>query len=86
MGDYHFHSAEEKIFQKNCDQEKIVKKRLPKHTMREENFAGINFRQFFFFRHFAEINFRALGFTTHFTGINFREWSLNEDFPGINFR
>ena len=40
-------------------------------TLREEIFAGINFRKFFF---------------GHFAGINFREFGLIEDFAGINFR
>ena len=41
-------------------------------TLREEIFAGINFRK--------------LGFTEDFAGINFRELSLRKDFTGINFR
>ena len=55
------------------------------HTLKEEIFAGINFREFFF-GHFAGINFRELGFTEDFAGINFRELSLRMDFAGINFR
>ena len=55
------------------------------HTLREEIFAGINFREFFF-GHFAGINFRELGFNKDFAGINFRELSLTKDFAGINFR
>ena len=55
------------------------------YTVREEVFAGINFREFFF-GHFAGINFREFGFTEDFAGINFREWSLTRDFAGINFR
>ena len=54
-------------------------------TLREEIFAGINFRDFFF-GHFAGINFRELGFIEDFAGINFRELSLRKDFAGINFR
>ena len=41
-------------------------------TLREEIFAGINFRE--------------LGFTEYFAGINFHEFSLTKDFPGINFQ
>ena len=55
------------------------------YTLREEIFAGINFREFFF-RHFTGINFREFGFTEDFAGINFREMSLTKDFAGINFR
>ena len=44
-------------------------------TLREEIFAGINFREFFL-GHFAGINFRELGFTEDFAGINFRALSL----------
>ena len=55
------------------------------HTLREEIFAGINIREFFF-GHFAEINFREFGFTKDFAGINFRESGLTKDFAGINFR
>ena len=54
-------------------------------TLREEIFAGINFREFFFV-HFAGINFCELGFTEDFTVINFRKLSLRKDFAGINFR
>ena len=54
-------------------------------TLREEIYAGINFREFFF-GHFAGIIFRELGFTEDFPGINFRELSLRKDFAGINFR
>ena len=53
--------------------------------LREEIFAGINFREFFF-GHFAGINFREFGFTEDFAGINVRELSLSKDFAGINFR
>ena len=56
-----------------------------KDTLREEIFAGVNFRDFFF-GHFAGINFRELGFTEDFAGISFREFSLAKDFAGINFR
>ena len=52
-------------------------------TLREEIFAGINFREFFF-GHFTGINFRELGFNKDFAGINFRELSLTNDFAGIN--
>ena len=46
-------------------------------TLREETFAGINFREFFF-GHFAGINFRELGFTEDFAGINnFEKFSGN---------
>ena len=55
------------------------------NSLREEIFAGINFREVFF-RHFAGINFRELGFTEDFAGINFRELCLTKDFAGINFR
>ena len=44
-------------------------------TLREKNFAGINFHKFGF-----------IGFTEDFAGINFRELSLSKDFAGINFR
>ena len=54
-------------------------------TLREEIFAGINSREFFY-GHFAGINFRELSFTEDFAGINFRELSLRKDFAGINFR
>ena len=54
-------------------------------TLREEIFAGINFREFLF-GHFAGIIFRELGFTQDFAGINFRELSLTKNFAGINFR
>ena len=54
-------------------------------TLREEIFAGINFREFFS-GHFAGINFRELGFTEDFAGINFRKLNLTKDFAGINFR
>ena len=54
-------------------------------TLREEIFAGINFREFFF-GHFAGIDFRELAFTEDFAGINIRELSLTKDFAGINFR
>ena len=47
-------------------------------TLREEIFAGINFREFFF-GHFAGINFRELGFNEDFAGINFRDTSLTKD-------
>ena len=53
-------------------------------TLREEIFAGINFREFFF-GHFAGINFRELGFNKDFAGINFREFSLYKGFVGVNF-
>ena len=52
-------------------------------TLREEIFAGINFREFFF-GHFAGINFRELGFPEDFAGINFRELSFTKDFPDVN--
>ena len=55
------------------------------YALREEIFAGINFREFFL-GHFAGINFRELGFTVDFAGIDFRELSLTKDFEGINFR
>ena len=55
------------------------------YSLREEIFAGINFREFFF-GHFAGINFREFGFHEDFAGINFRELSLTKDFAGINFR
>ena len=54
-------------------------------TLREEIFAGINFREIFF-RYFAGINFRELGFTEDFGGINCRELNLTKDFAGTNFR
>ena len=54
-------------------------------TLREEIFAGINFREFFL-GHFAGINFREFGFTEDFLGINIRESGLAKDFAGINFR
>ena len=54
-------------------------------TLREEIFAGINSREFFY-GHFAGINFRELGFPEDFAGINFRELNLTKDFAGINFR
>ena len=44
-------------------------------TLRKEIFAGINFREFFFW-HFAGINFRESGFTEDFARINFRESAL----------
>ena len=56
-----------------------------KITLREEIFAGINFREFFL-GHFAGIKFCELSFTEDFAGINFREFSLTKDFAGINFR
>ena len=51
-------------------------------TLREEIFAGIDFRDFFF------LTFRGnkFGFTEDFAGINFRELSLTKDFAEINFR
>ena len=55
-----------------------------KITLREQIFAGINFREFFS-GHFARINFRELGFTENFAGINFRKLSLTNDFAVINF-
>ena len=58
---------------------------LFQNTLREEIFAGINFREFFF-KHFAGINFRELCFNKDFAEINFRELSLTKDFAGINFR
>ena len=54
-------------------------------TLREEIFAGINFRELFS-RHFAGINFCELAFTEDFAEINFRKLSLTKDFAGINFR
>ena len=54
-------------------------------ALREEIFAGINFREFFC-GNFAGINFHELGFNKYFAGISFRELSLTEDFAGINFR
>ena len=45
---------------------------LIRSTLREEIFAGINFREF--------------GFTEDFAGISFRELRLTKDFAGINFR
>ena len=56
-----------------------------RNTLREEIFAGINFRELFF-GHFVGINFRELGFTEDFAGINFRELILTKNFAGINFR
>ena len=53
-------------------------------TLREEIFAGINFRECFL-GYFAGINFGELGFTADFVGINFRAFSLTKDFAGINF-
>ena len=53
-------------------------------TLREEIFAGINFREFFF-EHSVGINFRELTFTKDFTGINFRECNFYKYFEGINF-
>ena len=47
-----------------------VFKQLP--TLREEIFAGINFRELDFTDHFAEINFRELSLTKDFVEINFR--------------
>ena len=54
-------------------------------TLREEIFAGINFREFSS-GNFAGINFRELGFTEDFAGINFRQLCLTKDFAWINFR
>ena len=54
-------------------------------TLREEIFAGINSREFFY-GHLAGINLRELGFPEDFAVINFRELSLTKDFAGINFR
>ena len=55
------------------------------NTLREDIFAGINLREFFW-GYFAGINFRELGFTEDFTGIDFRELSLTKAFARINFR
>ena len=54
-------------------------------TLREEIFAGMDFRKFIF-GHFAGINFRKFGFTEDFAGINFHESSSTKDSAGINFR
>ena len=53
-------------------------------TLREEIFAGINFRNFLSFGAFAGINFRELSLTKDFAGINFRESALIKDFAGVN--
>ena len=42
---------------------------ITRHTLREEIFAVINFREFFF-GHFAGIDFCEFGFTEDFVGIN----------------
>ena len=54
-------------------------------TLREESFAGINFREFFAGQ-YVDINFRELGFTKKFAGVNFREWGLARNLTRINFR
>ena len=53
-------------------------------TLREEIFAGINFRELGFTRDFAGINFRELSLTKEFTGINFRKSAFFKDFVGVN--
>ena len=58
---------------------------IQSNTLREEIFAGINFREFFF-GHCAEISIRELGSTEDSAGIYFRELNLTKDFAGINFR
>ena len=57
-----------------------------KITLREEIFAGINFRKLCFDKHFAGINFRKLSLSKDLAGINFRQSALYKDFAGINFR
>ena len=65
----------------------VLSKRCPtsRHTLREEIFAGINFRELGFTEDFAGINFRKLSLTKDFAGINFRECALYKDFVGVNF-
>ena len=53
-------------------------------TLREEIFAGINFRELGFTQDFAGINFRELSLTKDFTGINFHESALFKQFAGVN--
>ena len=54
------------------------------YSLREEIFAGINFRALGSTEDFAGINFRELNLTKDFAGINFRESALFKDFAGVN--
>ena len=76
--------ASSKLIQAQCQSLNHLVNDTVQPTLREEVFAGINFREFFF-GHFAEINFRELGFTEDSAGINFRELSLRRDFAGLIF-
>ena len=56
------------------------------NTLREEIFAGINFRELGFTEDLAGINIRELSLSKDFAGINFRESALYKDFAGVNFK
>ena len=53
-------------------------------TLKEEIFAGINFRKLGFTEDFAGINFRELSITKDFAGINFCESALFKDLAEVN--
>ena len=86
---YHFHLTGDFVFPLFFTDHRPLFRPLNieanEYILREEIFAGINFREFVF-GHFAGINFCEFGFTEDFAGINFCELSLTKDFAGINFR